>query len=155
MGTPTKNYYPNVAGNAGFYDMNEEPTVHVGTSYTSIEQIIDDSNATVDQHYSPEIMMDGYKNLAIQLGGSTGGSGVVFKIYGSLATATAPADGDDTPATSWVDMSTFIFGTGTVTLDGGVCDLYFVDTNIMVHKFIIQYECDNATNHTDIFIRRS
>jgi hypothetical protein len=87
--------------------------------YTDVEHIIDDTDATVDQHYSPEIFMDGYRNLAIQLTATctTGAAGVVFKIWGTLNTAAAtPADLDAAPSADWIDLSTDILGAATVTL---------------------------------------
>lgn len=122
--------------------------------YIDPEHIIDDSNATIDQHYSPEIFMSGYRNMAIQLTGTSSTAGVTFKIYGTLNTAAAtPADGDAAPSSDWIDMSTDIFGAATVVLNG-TSGIYFVDTNTMVYKYIVQYEPDHVTNETDIFLRK-
>jgi hypothetical protein len=123
--------------------------------YTDVEHIVDDSNATVDQHYSPAIPVEGYRNIAFQFTGSSSGSGVTFKIYGTLnPSAALPADGDAAPSTDWVDMGIEIIGTATKVLDGGNSAMYFVDTSLMLDRYIIQYEPDNATNETDVFIRK-
>lgn len=123
--------------------------------YTDVEHIVDASDATVDQHYSPEIFMDGYRNMALQLTGTSSGSGVTFKIYGTLnPSAATPADLAAAPSSDWVDLSTTILGAATVVLDSGASGLYFENTSLMVYKYIVQYEPDNATNETDIFVRR-
>jgi len=123
--------------------------------YTDVEHIVDASDAAVDQHYSPEIFMSGYRNLAIQLTGTSSTNGVTFKIYGTLNTAAAtPADLAATPSADWVDLSAEIFAAATVLLNTGASDIFFVDSNTMPYKFIIQYEPDHATNETDIFTRK-
>lgn len=125
--------------------------------YTDIEHILDESNDTVAQHYSPEIFADGYRNLAIQLtANATGATGVTFKIWLTLNTAAAtPADLDASPSTDWTDKTTEIFG-GATTLGGTATetDVFFIDTNTMPYKYIIQYDPTHATNTTDIFIRK-
>lgn len=148
--------YKNVIGfdrNQDVYKYNRENPEW--NHYTSIEHIIDDINATLDQHYSPEIQMQAYRNLALQLTGNSSGSGVTFTIWATLnPDAVVPSDGDAAPSADWVDISTLILGAATITLNGGASDLFFIDTEIMPDRFIIRYDCDNATNSTDIFIRK-
>lgn len=131
--------------------VNENPEwIH----YTSVEHIVDETNESVANNYhSPEIFMEGYKNLEIQLTGSTGGSGVVFRIHGTLNPSAATPAAASAPSADWVDLGTAILGAGSVTLDGGASGLYYVN-NRMIYKYIISYDIDNATNTTDIFIRR-
>lgn len=123
--------------------------------YTSVTQIVDSTNATVDQHYSSVIEMEGYRNLALQFTGSTGTSGVVFTLWGTLNTSAAvPADGAAAPSSDWVDISTDVLGAASITLDGGASGLYFIDTDTMPDRLIVRYDCDHATNSTSVFIRK-
>jgi hypothetical protein len=122
--------------------------------YTDIEHILDESDATVDQHYTPPIFMEGFRNITIQFTGSSGGSGVTFKIYGTVnPSAALPADGDAAPSLDWFDLTTAITGGATVVLDGGNSEVH-KDNEYMVDRYLIQYEPDNATNESDIFIRK-
>ena len=115
--------------------------------YEDPNHIVDVSNATVDQHYSPEIFMAGYRYIAIQLTGTSSTAGVTFKIYGTLNTAAAtPADLDAAPSADWTDHSTDILGAATITLDNGASEIYYVDSPTMPYKLVIQFEPDHGTN---------
>lgn len=122
--------------------------------YTTVENIISATNdAVANYYYSPEIFMDGYQNLAIQLTGSTGGSGVVFKIYATLNSSASTPTAASAPSADWIDVSTYIFGSPSITLNSGNSNLFYTDGK-MPYKYIISYDIDNATNATDIFIRK-
>jgi hypothetical protein len=122
--------------------------------YIDPVHLVDDSNATVDQHYSAPIIADGYRGIGFHFVGDSDTSGVTFKIFGTLNPAAAtPADGDALPDLDWFDMTTAITGGATVVLDGGNAAVHFA-ANQMPYKYIIQYEPDHATNETDIFIRK-
>jgi hypothetical protein len=157
----TETLYVTLIGPDKWYDRNQDAAKFLDQNpdwahYTDVEHIVDDSNATVDQHYSVPISADGYRDIAFQFTGSSAGAGVTFKIYATLnPTAATPADGDATPSLDWVDVSTPIIGAATVVLDGGASGLYFGSPSpSMPYKYIVQYEPDNVTNETDIFIRQ-
>lgn len=121
---------------------------------TTTQNIADATNATVDQHYSSIIDMDTYLYAGIQLTGSSDGSGVTFKAYATLnADAATPADGAATPSADWVDVSTAVFGAASITLDSGNSGIYWIDEPTVLGRIIFQYEPDNATNSSDIFIK--
>jgi hypothetical protein len=124
--------------------------------YTDVDHIVDQTDdAIANDYYSPEIFMDGFRNLAIQLTGNTGGTGVVFSIFATLNPDAATPTPASAPSSDWVNVSTAILGAATVTLNGGASGLYYTENgDKMPVKYVIQYDIDHATNTTDIFIRK-
>ena len=154
----TDTLYVTLIGPDKWYDQAQDSAkviVQNPDRYTDVEHIVDDSDATVDQHYSPEIFMAGYRNLAIQLTGTSDTNGVTFTIWSTLnSDAATPADLAAAPSADWEDKSLAIFGAGSITLDTGASREFFIDLPTMTHRFIIRYEPDHGTNETDIFILR-
>lgn len=74
MGTPTRNYYKDAVYKTGFYDQNEEPTLHVGGEVT----IVDSAGTEITS-----------------LGGSTGGGNNSWSTASGQFTAT-PTIGSNT-----------------------------------------------------------
>jgi len=157
----TETLYVTLIGQDKWYDRSLDVAKVVvqnpeAAHYTDVEHIVDSANSTVDQHYSPEIFMAGYRQMIIQFTGSSAGSGVTFKVYSTVnPDAATPADGDATPSLDWVDRSTSILGAATKVLDGGASFIGGPERRYaMAHRFIIQYEPDNATNTADVYIRK-
>ena len=111
--------------------------------YTSIEQIIDETNLDTDSTYAPFYMASyQYFNLHINVSG-----GVIVTVY--VSNNSAAADDDET--SDWVDYSNTIFGAANVEDAEG---MYFQDTPVMPLKFLVKVVTTDASNAADIFLRR-
>ena len=123
--------------------------------YTDPVHILDELDQTAaTYYYTPEISCDSFGHYAIQLKGSTDGSGVVFRIYGTLNPGVSTPTAGSPPSGDWVDLSSDILGAATITLDGENSDLFFIDTKTMPYKFIVSYDLDNSGNKTDVWVRK-
>lgn len=126
--------------------------------YTDVEHIVDTDTLSTDQeHYSPEIFMDGYRFAALQFTANASiDTGVNFRIFATLnSSAATPAD-EAAVSADWVDTSSEILGSAPLNLGAAATEsgIYFIDTETMPYKFIVQYTPTDGTNTCDIFLRR-
>jgi hypothetical protein len=123
----------------------------------SIDIVVDGVNTGSTNTDFAEINVEGYPNATIQLIGSSDGSGVTFKIYGTLdEDATVPASAaSPTIGSNWTDLSLELLGNASgVTLDEA-SQFIFIDTNIYPQRYIISYDPDNATNSVSIIVQKA
>ena len=118
--------------------------------YTSVEHILDETNIAIAKYFTA-FDVASYRNLAIQLR-ATDSTNLTIKIYGTLDdSATVPVT-DGTPGETWVDMTLMLFGETVSSND--VSKLAFVDTSIMLDRYLLEYTTESATNSIDCWIRK-
>ena len=122
---------------------------------TTTEHFVDTANCVAnDEHWSSVIYGDTYKDFALQLQGSSGGSGITFKVYvTNNSDAAVPAQGAAI-SSDWADVSTDILGAATLVLDAGATSFKMIN-NYVFDRMIVFYQADNATNTADAWFKKA
>ncbi len=109
---------------------------------TSVEHPVDATNQTAAS-YRTIIQMDTYVAASLHLKGS---GGVTFTVW-----ASNDSTADDTADTGWVDISSTVLGAASLVDSEGI---YFLDTRIVVDRIMIKHVTSDASNATDIWIKK-
>ncbi len=126
-------------------DTNTQLTTQQNPDYghsTSVEHPVDETNQAAGS-YRTIIQADTYPSMSLHLKGS---GGVTFTVWASNdETADASAD------TGWVDISSTVMGVASLVDSEGI---YFIDTKMIVDRYMIKHVCSDSGNASDIFIKR-
>lgn len=117
--------------------------------YTSPEVVITTVGTTQNLTYFTSIYCESFKNGVLQLIG-VANLNVSVKLFATLdETAVEPVSGaTNAPGATWVDVSSAILGSASVTITGATSALYFIDTNLMPDRFLIQITIGSASTGT-------
>jgi hypothetical protein len=110
---------------------------------TTPEEIMDETNLDTDSAYAA-VYMDTYNHASIQYSLS---GGVTLTVYG--ANDESASDTDET--SGWVDLGSTLLGAASVTDTDG---FIFIDTDFIIHKFLVKVETSDATNAANLFLKK-
>jgi hypothetical protein len=121
---------------------------------------VSDTNLAINTYFY-ELSQNSWRNFIAQIKATCSTTSSVLKVYVTLdPSAAIPATGG-TPSVDWIDATTIIFGSSTVSVPttGTYQDLrnWAIDTNkmqIMYDRFLVSYQTLNATNFIQINIRK-
>ena len=121
--------------------------------YTDLVHILDQADdAVATYYYTPEIFCSSYKNFFFHLRATTSGTNTTFRIFRTGNPDAATPTAGSAPSSDWEDVTNNLFGSATITINGASRTFSVKDE--MPYKYVISYDIDNATNTTDVWVRK-
>jgi hypothetical protein len=121
---------------------------------------ITDTNLAINTYFY-EVPQSSWRNLIAQIKATCSTTSSVIKVYATLDPTIAVTATAGTPSVDWVDITTILFGSSTISVptSGTYQDIrnWSIDANkaqVMYDRFMVSYQTLNATNFIQINIRK-